>query len=198
MADIEGVEIEDIVEAVGRLRRGRDRVVVGVSGFGGSGKSKLARAFVASIDDSVRLRGDDFLDPTRSHQRSDDWDGVERLRMRREVIEPFTRGESPTYRPFDWTTRALGDPVQLPDADVLVVDAVGLFHPEIPDCLDLTVWVEVSLEDAQQRGMDRDNANGHNHDRLWLEVWVPNDRDFAAQYSPSSTADLRYVPQDVR
>ena len=51
-------------------------IVVGVSGFAGSGKSTLARKLAGAVPDSVRMRGDDFLDPRRSHQRSTDWDGV--------------------------------------------------------------------------------------------------------------------------
>ena len=192
------IELLDIVDAVERLRREHGRVVVGVSGFGGSGKSTLARALVAHISHSARLRGDDFLDPIRSDERSADWDGVERLRMRHEAIEPFARNEPASYRPFDWTTYTLGDSVSLPDAVVLIVDAIGLFHPEMDGCLDLTVWLDVSLEVAQQRGMQRDKTNGHDHDWLWNEVWVPNDRDFAEEYSPTSTADLLYVPDDVR
>lgn len=192
------IELLDIVEAVGGLRRERGRVVVGVSGFGGSGKSTLARALVARIARATRLRGDDFLDPIRSHERSGDWDGVQRLRLRDEAIDPFKRGEPTSYRPFDWTKRILGNPVSLPDSDVLVIDAIGLFHPEMDDCLDLTIWVDVSLAAAQQRGMQRDKANSHDHDRLWNDVWVPNDRDFAERYSPASAADLLYVPDDER
>ncbi|WP_457099728.1 hypothetical protein [Microbacterium sp. P5_E9] len=61
-------------------------IVVGVSGYGGAGKSTLARGLVELVPGSVRMRGDDFLDPVRSHQRSHDWDGVERTRLVREVL----------------------------------------------------------------------------------------------------------------
>jgi len=81
---------------------------------------------------------------------------------------------------------------------VLVVDAIGLFHPEMKGCFDLTVWVDVDLATAQRRGMHRDRMLGRHHDRLWNEVWVPNDRDFAHLYAPESVADLRYVPDDLR
>ncbi|HWH97186.1 MAG TPA: phosphoglycerate transporter, partial [Pseudolysinimonas sp.] len=74
-------------DIVSRLRGGR-RLTVGISGYGGSGKSTLARALVDVVDDAVRVRGDDFLDPARSHRRSDDWDGVDRRRMADEVLIP--------------------------------------------------------------------------------------------------------------
>ena len=118
--------------------------------------------------------------------------------MRGEAIDPFRHGKPATFRPWDWSAGELGVPRLLPEADVLVVDAIGLFHPEMVGSFDLTLWVDVDLATAQQRGMHRDHLLGRDHDRLWNEVWVPNDRDFARLYAPESTADLRYVPDDLR
>ncbi|MEO6604145.1 MAG: hypothetical protein ABIN55_00895, partial [Aeromicrobium sp.] len=169
-------------------------VVVAITGFAGAGKSTLTRTLVEAVPDSTRLRGDDFLDPTRSHLRSGDWDGVERSRMRTEVIEPFGLGGPVSYRPFDWSKRELGPPVRLPDVSVLIVDAIGLLHPELDGCFDLTVWVDVELEVAAVQGRERDRRAGRDHDTLWDEVWVPNDRDFAAAYEPASNVDLKISP----
>ncbi|MGH3459250.1 uridine kinase family protein [Aeromicrobium sp.] len=189
-------DVEEIVAAIKLLRDELGRVVVGVSGYAGAGKSTLAHRVLDAVDDSVRLRGDDFLDPRRSHQRSDDWDGVERHRLRTEVLEPFRAGRPAVFRPLDWSTRQLGEPTPLPQASVLVVDAVGLLHPELLPCLDLTVWIVVDLEVAQARGMARDRAAGRDHDRLWTEVWTPNDRQFEHMFAPSAQADIRYTPDD--
>lgn len=193
-------DIDQVAAAVERARDGRpdERVVVGVSGFGGAGKSTLAHAVAAVVDGSVVLRGDDFLDPERSHRRSDNWDGVERQRIRSEVIDPFRSDADVVYRPFDWGARTLGVPTRLPEATVLIVEGIGLFHPEFVDVFDLTVWVDVPLEDATRRGIDRDRREGHAHDELWTDVWVPNDRDFADAFDPRSNANLLYVPDDLR
>jgi uridine kinase len=186
--------LEDIVVAIAALQDERSRVVVGISGFGGSGKSTLARLLVADAPGVVRIRGDDFLDPVRSHRRSGDWDGVERVRLRREVLTPFREGRASEFRRFDWALGELAAPEPVPDAGVLVVDAVGLFHPELDGAVDLRIWVDVDLETATSRGMARDRTAGHEHDRLWEEVWEPNERDFAAAFDPRHAADLRYVP----
>ena len=166
-----------------------ERVVVGVSGFGGSGKSTLARELVARVPQSARIRGDDFLDPARSHRRSDDWNGVERARLRREVLDPFRAGEPSAFRRYDWSAGTLGTPEPVPTARVLIVDAVGLLHPELEGALDLTIWVDVDIETATARGKLRDRTHRSDHDALWDEVWVPTELAFAARFDPRARAD---------
>ena len=183
----------DLVRAADELRSRMPRAVVAISGFGGAGKSTLARRLVAAAPGSVRMRGDDFIVPALAGERSGEWSAVERRRLRREVIDPFRVGMPSTFRRYDWSTGELRSAEPLPDAGVLVVDAVGLFHPDLDGSIDLRVWVDLHLELATQRGKARDRLAGNDHDRLWDEVWVPNERDFAERYRPREAADLRYV-----
>ena len=183
---------EEIVDAIVTASAQQPRVVVGVSGFGGSGKSTLVRSLSESIAGAVRLRGDDFLDPKQSHHRSADWSGVERMRLRSEVLGPFRAGEQCTFRRYDWRLGALGPPELLPDAVVLIVDAIGIFHPELDGFFDLRVWMDVELEAATTQGKTRDRSLGRDHDRLWDEVWAPNELEFSSQFAPHLAADLTY------
>jgi uridine kinase len=186
-------DIVTIVDEIERCRDVLDRVAVGISGYAGAGKSVLARRLVELVDDAIRLSGDDFLDPARVHRRSADWDGVDRHRMRTEALEPFRAGRDIRLRPLDWSTGQLGEPTPLPHASVLVMDAIGIFHPELLPWFDLTVWVDAEPQVAQSRGLARDRAAGRNHDSLWTEVWTPNDRDFEQTFAPAERADLRYI-----
>lgn len=186
-------DVIDIVDEIERSRDVRGRVAVGISGYAGAGKSVLARQLVDLVDDAIRLPGDDFLDPPRVHRRSADWDGVDRRRMRTDALEPFRAGRDIFVRPLDWSTGQLGEPTPLPRAAVLVLDAVGIFHPDLLPWFDLTVWVDAQPEVAQSRGSARDRAAGRQHDRLWADVWTPNDRDFEQRFAPADQADFRYV-----
>jgi len=165
-------------------------ITVGISGYGGSGKSTVARALTAHLADTVRIRGDDFLDPARSHRRSADWNGVERTRLRDEVLAPFREGRPSTFRRFDWAAKALGAPEPVPSCSIIVVDLIGLFHPSLIDAFDLTIWCDVDLDTAQLRGMRRDAELGRDHEQLWNEVWVPNERDFDNHFSPRERAEI--------
>lgn len=182
---------DELVELIDETARARSRpIVVGVSGFGGSGKSTLARE-LASRPEWTRIRGDDFLDPDRSHHRSTDWDGVERVRLVEEVLTPFRAGRPGRYRRYDWSLRALSEPQPVPSGRVLVVDVIGLLHPEALPSLDVSVWCDVDLETATARGLRRDAELGRDHERLWHEIWVPNEIDFAARFDPRARADVR-------
>ncbi|HEU5223373.1 MAG TPA: hypothetical protein VFU07_06775 [Candidatus Lumbricidophila sp.] len=103
---------------------------------------------------------------------------------------PFRERRPSTFRRFDWGTRALGTPEPLPLGDVLIVDLVGLFHPEVLALLDVTIWCDIELSEASQRGMRRDLELGRDHNRLWHDVWIPNERDFAANFAPREHAQL--------
>jgi uridine kinase len=184
---------EEVFEAIER-RSAATRIIVGISGYGGSGKSTLARRIVATMPRSVRIRGDDFIVPARARERSDDWSAIERVRLRRTVLEPFRSGHPGRFRRYDWTSGELRRDEPIPDVEILVVDAVGIFHPDLQDVIDLRIWVDVDLETATERGKARDRQRGDRNEHVWDDVWVPNERDFAARFRPRETADLRYVP----
>ncbi|MFE6964000.1 uridine kinase [Agromyces sp. NPDC057679] len=185
-------DVDAVFTRVSEARAAAERpIVVGISGYCGAGKSTLARALVARGGGGVvRIRGDDFLDPVRSHLRSSDWSGVERVRLADEVLRPFRERGPGEFRPYDWSAGRLGEPRPLPSAEVLVVDLIGFFHPETVELLDLRIWIDLDLETAARRGKARDEALGRRHDRLWDEVWVPNERDFAERFRPREHAHL--------
>lgn len=185
---------DELLDALARHRASADRVVVGISGFGGSGKSTLARRLVDAVPDAARIRGDDFIVPALARERSSDWAAIERMRLRRTVLEPFRSGHPGRFRRYDWASGTLGPEEPIPEAAVLVVDAVGLFHPDLDGVIDLGVWVDVDLETATERGKERDRQRGDDDVDVWDEVWMPNERDFAARFAPGDRADLRYRP----
>lgn len=174
------------------------RSIVAISGFAGAGKSTLARALVDRVPATARVRVDDFLDPARSHRRSPDWDGVDRARLRAELLDPFAAGETDlAFRPWDWERGRLGGQVPFGPADRLVVEGIGILHPDLLDLFALTIWIAAEPDDALARGLARDRLLGRDHASLWHEVWVPNDRDFAARFAPERLADVVVDPRDI-
>ena len=182
----------ELLDLIGQRHASLGRpVIVGISGYCGSGKSTLARRLTEMLPSAYRLRGDDFLDPERSHSRSADWDGVDRSRLVSDVFLPLREGRQSTFRRYDWSKSRLGHPEPLPNADIVVIDLIGLFHPEALPVLDLTLWCDVDLETAAERGMARDAALGRDHTSLWRNVWIPNEQDFDSLFTPRDQAEFR-------
>lgn len=183
---------DELAQRIRLLSAQRDVTVVAIAGYGGSGKSTLARALVARLPEAARIRGDDFLDPLGSRERSDDWAALHRDELGA-VLDALRAGEPARFRPVDWSTGGRQPERTAPAAAIQLVDAVGLLHPELLPRIDLAVWVDVPLEVATARGMRRDRQAGNDHDALWREVWAQNERGFDARHRPRERADVRFV-----
>lgn len=72
------------------------------------------------------------------------------------------------------------------------MDAIGLFHPELAGVFNVTVWMDVDLTVATERGKARDHRLGRDHDQLWDDVWVPNEREFVRNFDPQKSAQLAF------
>jgi uridine kinase len=166
-----------LAAAIGRLR---SPAVVGISGFGGAGKSTLAASLGLPV-----VPGDGFLIRSLCHDVNDSWAGVDRSRLSHQVLEPFRAGAPVAYDCYDWETDALV-PQVVPVCDVLVVEGVGLIHPSLT--WDLAVWLDVPADVALARGIARDAAQGQ--DLSEWPVWAETDRLYHERYRPDLAADL--------
>ena len=84
----------------------------------------------------------------------------------------------------------------VPSTPLLLVEGVGIIHPGLLPFFDLTVWIDCPLYIAAERGRNRAReTHGVDHDRLWRDVWVPNDRDYFDQFRPDLLADVIYEAQ---
>lgn len=185
----EPATVGELAARIRSLMAERAVVVVGIAGYGGAGKTTLARALAERLP-AARVRGDDFLDPLGSRTASDDWAALHRDELAA-VLAALRAGEPARFRPVDWATGGRQPERLAPAAPVQLVDAVGLLHPRLLPLLDLAVWVDVPLEVAVERGMRRDRQAGNDHDALWREVWAPTERAFERRFRPREAADVR-------
>jgi uridine kinase len=74
---------------------------------------------------------------------------------------------------------------------VLVVDGVFAFRPEINQCWDLRVWLEVDADRSVQRGTRRDSGRiGAEAEALHRDRYLPAERLYVAEVDPLGRADV--------
>ena len=159
------IGIAKLIEIIQHLSEDNAFLVVAISGYGGSGKSTFARQLAAGIPGWVILAIDDYYAPIPLPD--DDWAAFDRSQLRSAIERQRESG----------------------GAKLVICEGVGLFHPDSLDLYDITIWVDVDLETATERGMKRDREEYHvDHDRLWREEWVPTEQRFEAKHNPKGRA----------
>ena len=148
---------------------GDQRLRVAVDGFTGAGKTSFGHELAEALAPRPVLRAslDDFKKPWRDAHLYDRKSGEGYYRnafdceaMRRLLLEPagpMGSGEV-VLCSIDPITSVdhTADVTLAPSDAVLVVDGVFAFRPEIDDCWDLRVWLDVSREVSIARGEARD------------------------------------------
>jgi uridine kinase len=165
-------------------------VVVGISGFGGSGKSTLAAA-LADVLKAPTVSTDEFATEAVM-QPSDDWNGIDRARLARQILVPLRQGERRIAYDSsgDWKAWTTESKTLELAGNHFIVEGVGLFHPDVLPFFSLTVWIDIDPADSTRRGLARDAQAGHDDRSIWNDVWAPNDQRFADMFDPKGHADM--------
>jgi uridine kinase len=158
--------VRDLVLALGRRR-----LRVGIDGFTAAGKTSFGHELAYALSEAGRpvLRAslDDFKKPWRDAHLYDRKSGEGYYRnafdceaIRRLLLEPAGPSGSGdvVLCSIDPITQVdhTADVTQAPSDAVLIVDGVFAFRPEINDCWDLRIWLDVSRATSIDRGEARD------------------------------------------
>ncbi|MGC4047503.1 MAG: hypothetical protein QM758_27220 [Armatimonas sp.] len=161
--------------------------MIGISGFGGAGKSTLAGQLGTAINAPV-VSIDCFWLPERD-VLGDDWPCFDRERLAREVLLPWRAGQEVRYQMGDDREADHGGWRTVPLCSRLIIEGCSVFHPVLLPLLDFKIWLEVPLEIATARGIARDSAQfGVDMTSHWKERWEPNERAFLERFQPQEAS----------
>lgn len=163
-------------------------IIVAVSGFGGSGKSTIAKTLVSGLNASL-IGVDSFYNPIQEDYCL--WEVMDYCRLENEVIIPFINGSEETkYGEYNWDTGVGVIEHTLKFKDILVIEGVGLFRPQLNHYFTYKIWVDCPFELATARGKLRDK-NEYNilNDSKWDGIWKRNDLEYYNAYDPKANAD---------
>jgi uridine kinase len=172
-------------------------LIVGVSGFGGAGKSTFANALGTILGAPV-IGVDNFM-KDRTLKNYSLWEAMDYARLKREVLETFVAGRNPLhYGHYGWGPNAIIETKDVPHRGIIIVEGVGLFRPEINQYLGYKIWIDCPVEEGIKRGKKRDRDEYHNpQDEQWDGIWKKNDVDYFEKYKPKEVVDLIFSNLDI-
>ena len=182
----ERITAEELAGLVSGLNR--DRVILALDGPCASGKTTLAGEMGRKFGWSVVHMDDFFLRPEQRTPERYALPGgnVDHERFLAEVLEPLRTGLPVRYRPFDCRTMELSGPVELPPAQVTLVEGAYSCHPSLWDFYDLHLFLPVDPEVQRSRILLR------NGDRAgsFFDQWIPLERAYFTAYDLPGRCDF--------
>jgi len=165
-------------------------VIIGISGFGGSGKSTFATFLSKALD--APIIGVDSFCTSNLHQGHTFWDIMDYSRLENEVLIPCLQGEiSLTYGVYGLDKDESLTGVQIEHTGIVIVEGVGLFRPELRKYFSLSIWIDCPIEEAIERGEKRDKElYGNPQNFLWEGVWKEQDLECFENYQPKKYVDF--------
>ncbi len=183
----------DLTGRIDTLLAQKPHIIVGVSGFAGSGKTYLADKLTQhyQITDSQVIHLDNLYAPMpRGTGLFDDYDWdllIQILENSLEQKDLNYQGTGFDGNSYKWQFRQ-----KLPR--VLIVEGIRLFRPEYMHYFDLSVWVDCPPELALKRAKARDLSQGHDAQYMqrWDAEWMPLNMKYFTTYRPTELANFLY------
>lgn len=166
-----------LIDRIIEMRADTPRLIIAIDGFGGGGKSTLARTIAASVQGAKHFEYDWFHLPKAEVTDNARYDYQ---RLEREVLDPFRKGQRAfEFKRYNWGYLAgapdgfAADPVRIQDVDIIVLEGCGVLTPALADLYDLKMWVDTPPDEATARGIRRDieeyGLNPDNVKAAWSE-----------------------------
>ena len=151
-----------------------------VDGPAGSGKTSLA-ASIAALHGSARVVHMDDLYVG--------WAGLAGApsSVLEQIVEPLRQGRAGRFQRFDWDAMKLADWVDVPPADLLVIEGCLSGSSSYADAITALVWVFAPADERMRRGLARDGQ--HLRDR-WV-TWQAEEAALFARERTEERADFR-------
>lgn len=160
-----------VEEAVRRHLQNAPSMILAIDGRCASGKTTFAKALASRLACPVIPCDSFFLPPEkRTAERLLEIGGnMDRERLRDEVLVPLKKGKPFSYRPFDCSTLALGEPIAVSPSPVTVVEGSYACHKELVPFYDGIVFLDVTAEKQKERLLLREGERA----KTFFEKWIP-------------------------
>jgi uridine kinase len=165
--------------------------IIGISGFGGSGKSTTAKKIGQELNIPV-IGVDSFQKGGVFDTEFKLWEIMDFKRLEDQVLIPFLNNQKLIkYGHHNAPTRSIDEMFEITNNGVIIVEGVGLFRPEMSKYFSYKIWVDLPIEEAIKRGKFRDRyEHGTPTDELWDTIWKDNDLECFELFKPKENVDF--------
>lgn len=178
------------VELVAKMTALPKLAIVAISGYGGSGKSTLAVALQNALPQTTIIHMDDFIVKEKLLEPTWETGVFDRDRLKNQVLKPLREGKAARYQKLLWFSNTLSDFIKVPKSEIVIVEGISSYHPDLAKYYDFKIWVKTPIQIAKKRGHARDGANDNaNH---W-DLWAENDLAYEKEYQPEQSADYVFI-----
>jgi uridine kinase len=197
------------VEEIQAWKEDHAKVVVGIDGYAGSGKTTVGNCIAEHDADVLTVHLDDFIKHWRERQKmieeaedksqifEHDWYRYDALM---ELITAFKEGkEVISVKLYDFDTNGFTSPHTFDlRKRVLIIDGIFLFHPEHKEStmIDKKIYLDKDFEVADQKRRAReqerfgDDYLPDDHPDNWFQYYKKAYMRYIEKYSPKGKADL--------
>jgi hypothetical protein len=155
--------------------------IVAVDGRSGSGKSSIAQVLADNVPASAVVHTDDIA----WYETFFGWDDV----LIAAVLRPLLASGPVNYRPDAWVRRGREGSIEVPSGrSMVVLEGCGAGRRAMAPYLDVLVWVQADVGEAERRGVLRGGDTGQAR-RFWRE-WQAQEVPFFLDDCPWQRADL--------
>lgn len=165
------------IKIFAELPRKFQTLLIGIDGYGGSGKSTFARKIQNTLPDTQIVHMDDFYDGNH----------IIWQRVGKEILEPLSRNENVKYQIYEWHKKKLDEWREVKVGGIVVVEGILSLKTEIADFYDYKIWISCPREIRLERGIKRDGEKWRD---IWVNQWMPREDHYVLHEFPDKRADL--------
>jgi uridine kinase len=189
-----------LAEIRARMIKGKVPFLVAIDGGSGAGKSTLGLMIAQELGAAL-VQSDDFYDARIADAQWDAYSAAQKVadvidwrRLRTNALEPLLAGKVARWHPFDFERQRADGTYPLSEqfvvrqpADVIVLDGAYSSRPEVADLIDLSVLVDVPVDERHRRLLGREDG-----DWLagWHRRWDEAEAYYFGQVRPKESFDL--------
>ncbi len=181
---------QEITNSVKNIKPKRGRLIIGIDGGGGAGKSTFAKILSTHLKAdliSLDLLYKPINQRVNENQNSDlnvdfDW-----ARIDGQIFDAIRNNKPIIYQEYDWDKDRLTNTYTIPVESPLIIEGGYCLQNKYFEFYDFTIWIEAPSNIRLSRVLARD---GEHMRSFWENAWLPAEQRYVEYHRPKERAAL--------